>query len=355
MNISEIAKKADVSIATISRALNPDESQKVAPDTLNRIHSLVKKYGYAPNLGAQSMRCSAFRTVGVVLPHFRGIFYTDYYVQVLNGVSDALLDSGYHFKLIMLQSGKFHWDEDNNIIYINSKEADWDKYNFKTAEGVDGLIVAQWPLFFSDTRALQKLNIPCVAVNDPESCRRVNFLTEDSRMGGELAAQYLYSKGHRRIVVLTGISESRESFMRVKGFKAFFDKMKVRTEIIILRGDFHERKAARVVESFYKTTKRKVTAFFCCNDLMAFGVINKLRELGLSCPKDVSVIGYDDDRRAEFFEPPLTTIHVPVYELSKEATLRLVGHLKGEIKQPFYGQTLFPVSLVERGSVAAVR
>ena len=86
---------------------------------------------------------------------------------------------------------------------------------------------------------------------------------------------------------------------------------------------------------------------------MAFGVLEKLRALGIACPGKISVMGYDDERGAQFSRPPLTTIRVPLYEMAKEGTRSLVEHLKqnGHTKKHFIRKTLLPVTLVERGSV----
>ena len=173
-------------------------------------------------------------------------------------------------------------------------------------------------------------------------------------MGGELAARLLYSNGHRKIAILTGFIYSRDSLLRIQGFKSFFKKTGVRAEILLLRGDFQEEKAANLAKA-QLLKKSKISAFFCCNDLMAFGVLKALRDLGLSCPKDVSIVGYDDDLKTQTCTPALTTIRVPLYELVKEGVTRLVRHLDNNKNSFSQGHTIFPVKLIERESVANIR
>ncbi len=329
-----MARKSQFSIATISRVMNPSMRHKVAPKTLNSVDALIKKHGYTPSLAARHLGGASFKTIGVVLPHFPGIFFSDYYTQILSGVADALIKSDYNFKLIMLKS----------------REAKWDKYDFKAGDGVDGLIVTHWSNFFSECSVLEKFKIPCLVLNDPGRSAAVHFAASDNSMGGELAAKYLYAKGHRKIAILAGPSWSSDSHLRIQGFKRFFNKKRIPFSSPILHGDFQEEKAAELTELFLKKNSN-ITAFFCCNDLMACGVLKKLQELGIKCPKDISVMGYDDDRRAELSNPPLTTIHVPLYELAKAGTNSLLLHLKQE-KTEFFQS--FPVHLVERKSVGNI-
>ncbi len=338
MTIYEIAKKAGVSIATISRAMSPQTRGKVSAATLKKIDEIVKKYGYTPNVAARNLGGTSFKTIGVVLPHLKGIFFSDYYTQLLSGVADTLLDTDYHFKMVTLKADNFQWDH----------------YDFRAGEGVDGIIITHWPHFFSSAAALEKLTVPCVVINDPEAGVRVHFASCDNQMGGEIAARYLYSKGHRQVVVLAGPAWSADSRQRIEGFKDFFKRMNAPAKFEVLQGDFQEEKAGALAEAYFRKNDQ-VTAFFCCNDLMAFGVISALKKTGIHCPRDISVMGYDDDRRAESFEPPLTTIRAPHYDLTKEGTRRLLRYLKKEEKEEFFKeQTVFPVELVERQSVQQV-
>ena len=151
MNIYELAKKANVSIATVSRAVNPATRDKVSPETLEKIDALVKKHRYAPDMAARNLSTASYHTIGIILPHDPGIFFNDYYCSILCGIADHLLTTDHRFKMIMLK-----------------QDAKWDKYNFRATEGVDGLIITHWPNFFTDKLVLEKLGVPCVVINDPE-------------------------------------------------------------------------------------------------------------------------------------------------------------------------------------------
>ena len=132
-DIRTIAKAAGVNIATVSRAVNPDTRHKVAEKTLKKIDALVKKLHYTPSLAGRNLRASVFKTIGVIAPHHRGLFWSDYYAGIFNGVADSVIDTDYRFKLIMHKIGEYKWDD----------------YQFRSGEGIDGLIVTHWPKFFS--------------------------------------------------------------------------------------------------------------------------------------------------------------------------------------------------------------
>jgi LacI family transcriptional regulator len=339
LTIYDMSRRTGVSIATVSRALSPDAWNKVAPPTRERIRLVADRVGYTPSLAARQLGGSRSRTIGVVLPHHAGIFFSDYYVKVLAGISDGLLETGYQFKLVMLKPGGM-----------------WDHYQFRSAEGIGGTIMTHWPKFFSCAAVMERLGLPCLVINDPLPWSRVACVCGDNRLGGELAARHLLECGHRRFAVLTGPAWSSDSRLRVEGFRQTVARATSRARITLLQGDFQESTGQRVFAAFLQRHPRPVvSAVFCCNDMMALGVLQALREQGRECPRDLSVVGYDDDARSQSAHPPLTTIRVPMYDIAKAAARQLVRYLnEGDPDQPPAGQTVFPVELVERRSVRSV-
>ena len=340
INIKEIAKKARVSVATISRASNPETRQKVAAKTLKRIDTLIEKYGYTPNLAAKNLRQVTTKTIGVILPYLPGIFYSSYYIHILSGIADSLLDTEYQFKMLLLKEEKRQWDQ----------------YDFESGERVDGLIITHWFKFFSRKAVLEKMNIPIVIINDFDKTVKTQFFYADHFQGGYKVAEYLHAMGHRRIAVVLGPHWSHDSRHRLEGCKAFLASVGISlAPDLIFSADYHEQTAYARAEELLKK-KSRFTAIFCCNDQMAFGVIRKMEELGISCPKDISVVGYDDETRSASFRPPLTTVQVPVYDLARQGTQCLINYLRlpADSAKPLVGQTILPVALVERQSVKKI-
>lgn len=337
VTIYEIAKAAGVSIATISRAMNPQTRHKVSPQVRRVIDGVVAKYSYAPNLAAKGLSSAVFNTIGVVMPHGRGIFLNDYYTRILNGISDELLDTPYRFKLLTLK-------RDNT---------NWSIYDFRGAEGVDGLIICQWRAFFPDKSVVEKLRLPFVIIGDPEPGIESCFVSPDHEQTGEIAAEYLIRNGHRRIALMEGAMKSVDNRLRVRGFKRALARHGVEIDADgILCGDFLEDRAADAARAWLEAQKgRRYTAMFCCNDAMAFGVLQVLRESGLRCPDDLSLIGVDDLTASASCQPPLTSIRMPLSEVARMASKHLLEHLRHRTQSFAQRRILLPVELVERKSV----
>ncbi len=260
----------------------------------------------------------------------------EYYATLLCGIADALLETSYRFKLILLKCG----------------DQKWDRYNFKTAEGVDGLILTHWRALFKDPSVFKKMGIPCVIIGDPEAGVPAHFFSGDQEQGGILAAEHLFRAGHRRFAVVTGGPLSVDSRLRLKGFCDRLAREGIRIpQGNILCGEFQEGPAHEAFKGFLKK-KPEVTAIFCLNDTMAYGVVRAMREEGLSCPGNISVMGFDDDSRAASFDPPLTTVRVPLYAVAREAAGALVSSLEKGVGRKAGGQQrFFPLEVVERKSV----
>jgi len=275
----------------------------------------------------------------VIVPHIPGLFLNDYYNEVLAGVSDALIESEYQFKLVLLKPNG------NN----------WDLHNFKIGQGIDGLIVANWPQFFSDKSIFKRLNLASAIINDNDSNLNTHRVSCDNEAGGRLAAETFFRKGHRFCAVLTGPKWSLDSQQRLKGFKEICKQkgMSLPLELIV-SANYNEHEAAEKMKALVRS-KKKFTALFCLNDAMAIGAMHALKQMGLRCPKDVSVIGFDNEKRSAYQESPLTTLHHPIYEIAKGATQILAGDLdRKKSKRKQFVEQVFPVHLVERKSVATI-
>lgn len=337
--IYDIAKTLGISAATVSRALNPRTRAKVAPATLAEIERLAGSSGYTPNLAARNLRAESFGQVGLLFPHERGTLPSDYYMQILAGASDSLLGTDYGLKL-MLTKGP---------------GAKRDGCSFRTGEGIDGLLLTSWRSIFPDASAFDHLTVPCVIMNSAEKNIRARFVAADHEAGGRMAAEYLWGRGHRHVAVIGGSSGAPDAEARRRGFYRFFEEKKAKASMVpFFDANFEEEKAYGIVPVIFRQNPR-TTAIFCMNDSQAYGVLRRLRELGLKCPGSISVMGYDGETGTAHTDPPLTTVKVPVYALARTAAGDLVRRLKGELSDAeFYASVSLKTELVERASVHAV-
>lgn len=337
LTIKEMAKKAGVSVATISRAMNPETRKKLAQDTLERIDSLVSQYGYTPHQAARHLRKTSTKTIGVVFPYVENIFYSSYYTHILAGVSNFLLDTEYQFKMLLLkqESGR------------------WDHYDFRAGEGVEGLIVTQWFRYYSSKETFNHMNVPCIVINDYEDGVNAQFICVNNWSGGRKAAEFLYTSGHRNIAVISGPDWSRDSQQRLEGFQDYLrSKNCALSSPLIQKGDFDSKQVTSEALEKILQVQPGTTAIFCCNDNIAFMVIDQLKEKGLHCPGQISVMGFDDDFRALHYNPSLTTIQMPVYQLAQEAAKFLLNQLNSDTpRKAVIGKVLIEPQLIERQSV----
>ena len=126
-------------------------------------------------------------TVGVALPYIENIFCSSYYSKILSGVSNRLLNTDVHFRVVLLRDG---------ICY--------DTYDFKEKEGIDAIVLTQWSRFFCDKNIFNLIKIPCAAINDFEEVVDIHFVCEDSELGAKLAAEHIYDYGHRNVGAVIG-------------------------------------------------------------------------------------------------------------------------------------------------------
>ena len=342
LKIKDVAQEIGVSVATISRAMNPETRKKVAVQTLERISQWIHAHGYTPNVAARNLRKDQTKTIGIVYPYLPGIFFSSYYATLLAGISDYLRDAEYQFRLLLLKEDFQRWD----------------RYDFRQGERVDGLILNHWFRYFSDKSVLKGLNLPFVIVNDFDQSFSAQFVYADHVFGGRLAAEHLYALGHRRIGIIAGPTWSHDSRLRIRGVEEYLSEQGIRIDPDrVIKAQFLEQVAYEKVQKIIPLIKKKkITALFCCNDQMAFGAIRRMREEGIRCPQDISVVGFDDEPRAETFYPALTTIHMPVYDLAIKAVQVLVDYLSQSSHSPqkLQGQIILPVSLVVRTSTRAL-
>lgn len=337
IRIVDIAKQAGVHPSTVSRALNPDTRHMISADVVNEIETMARELGYSPNIAAKNLRLQKTKTIGLVFPAFRGMFYNTIFNDVLAGISDFLLETEYNFKIILLKHGSQNWA----------------RYNFKASEGVDGLVVTQWEYLFTE-ELNQEINIPSVFINDYKEGVNAYFVCSDTYNGGRVIADHLYSLGHREVVIMSGPDWSTDAIFRLNGFKDYYREKGIDiSDANIVCADYWEDKAYDATDGLLASNPT-ATAVFCVNDEMAFGVLRRLKEKGISCPEEISVIGYDNRNRNRPSHPSLTSVQDPIYDMAAYGVEQLMQHLMSSRSGgQFKGYKKFPVELIQRESTSS--
>jgi LacI family transcriptional regulator len=329
--IRDVAREADVSVASVSRVLNG--VGVVNEPTRQRVLQAVDVLKYVPHSGARSLSTSRTDTVGVILPDLFGEFFS----ELIRGMDVAARAHGLH--LIVSSS---HDDADEVSAAVRSMRG-----------RVDGLIVLSPYLNAASLTASLAGRTPVLLMNGGAMDAARPSIVIDNRAGAMTAVEHLLSLGRRRIAHISGPSGNLEAEARLAGYAEALAGSGVVAQV--LDGDFTQRSGHRAVTRMLASGKRP-DAIFAANDMMAVGALLALQEAGVRCPEEVAVVGFDDVPIAELVRPALTTLRIDIAGLGKRAVERLVGLIQSPDAAPGDGEPnneILRPTLVVRGSSTA--
>lgn len=349
--IPDVAKRSGVSTATAARALGGYGS--VSPATYQRVLDAANSLGYRPNSLARSMITGTTQTLGVVLADIENPFF----YRALRGITDTARSRGYDVVLVNTDE-----DEDNE-----------DKALSILAERrVDGLIIC--PANADDRSHLTDLiaaGMPVVLLDRHVPGLAADMVGLDNRQAAAEATRCLVDHGHTRIAIVTGGPQSIEPRLRRPGMRGVqnisgttmgsraagyrdvlvANGIEIRPEYLSSNG-FRRDDATAATKAFMELPEPP-TAILAFDSVLSLGVLLGLRELGLRCPDDVSLIGFDDAEWTEVVTPPMSVVRQPVYQIGAKACELLLDRVAGTDRRPT--QHRLKGRLIERDSVAAPR
>jgi len=310
--IKDVARQANVSVATVSRVLNG--TAPVREETRQRILDAARELRFTPNASARSLSTRRTTALGVVLPDLHGEFFS----ELLRGIDRVAQQHGRH----LLVSSSHH---DSHGI----AEA------LRAMHGrVDGLVVMAPDVAADALGAALPHNLPTVLLNcapatladvDPQ---RVRLLSVDNHGGAVAMVRHLARVGHERIAFIGGAAHNADARERRRGYLEAMQSLALATPPSYLqRGDFSEDVGWRAAQSLIAESPRP-TAIFAANDMMAIGAMRAIREHGLDVPRDIAVAGFDDVPTARYISPPLTTVRVDVEALGARAVTLLLDRMR---------------------------
>ncbi|MGV3548690.1 LacI family DNA-binding transcriptional regulator [Rhizobium sp.] len=320
VTIHDLAKAAGVSVSTVSKALN--DNGRMADVTRERIKRIAREIGFRPNALARGLLSNRSFTVGLLTNDTYGRFT----LPVMAGISEALVDHGVSVFLCAIEDdpalGKIHVD------------AMLDKQ-------VDGIIATGKRIDKSLPVDLAGLPVPVVYAFTKGADDSVTFTSDDGH-GAELATQWLLDLGRRRLVHITGPESFASVVERTEAFHAVAG-----ADAPVMHGAWSEDWGHDAIDRIWKAGGERPDGIFCGNDQIARGVVDALRERGVTVPTDVSVIGFDNwEIMAQQTRPPLTTIDMNLRELGREAGLTVLALAEGKAIEP--GVRRLPCRLVVR-------
>ncbi|WP_216322156.1 LacI family DNA-binding transcriptional regulator [Deinococcus aestuarii] len=328
--IKDVARRANVSTATVSRVLNGQHW--VAEETRATVLKAVQDLNYKPNAIARSLMQAQTKTLAIIFPNVSDMFSG----TVLSGVEDAAHARG--FSVIVCKTG-------------GGYERTLDYLQLLAEKRVDGIIFASEVLRREYASFIQKLRIPLVVFSGESADPDIPTIRCDDRQAAYTATAYLISQGHERIGLLYGgAHETPEQNGRVLGFhEAHRDHgLAVEPGQVLLMNGF-AFKDGQAGGTALLGQARGLTAIFASSDELALGVMSAARTKGIRVPDDLSVMGFDDLPLAEMSLPPLTTVRQPLYGMGRRAATLLLDHIQ-DIRK-LEGHVAFPTTIVERQSV----
>ncbi len=299
VKLTDIASKLDLSLTTVSRALN--DFSDVSLKTKERVKRAAKEMGYVPNRMAQNLAMKKSHLISLLYDDYReSISYQSFTFEVIAGIRSYFGNTPY----------------DLIIIPENAKGKNRESLkNICLSRRVDGLFVVGIRTDDSYITELKEDFIPAVIIDYRLTGRKISYIESDNIKGCRLAVDYLVSKGHRNIAFINGHNFAAVSPIRFDGYRTALEKNRIPfNPELTIESDYTEeggfRSAKKLLES-----KRKFSAIFAASDLMAVGAIKALKEENYRVPEDVAVIGFDDVFFAEYSHPGLTTVRQHKFEM----------------------------------------
>ena len=327
-NIYEVAELAGVSLATVSRVINP--GVKVSEKTRQKVLSAMKQLGYQPNSIAQSLATRSSNSVGVLVSELHGPFYG----AMLSAIEETLRGAG-KFVLVAASHSK--------------EEQEREAIRFLVSRNCDAVIVHVEKLPDKFLVEHNQKSTPLVVVN-----RKVRGLADrcfslNNELGGYLAAQSLLRLKHKKIAYISGPLDFVDAQQRLQGHKRALAEAGVKFDARLLHeGDYHETGGSDALTHLFDT-KVPFSAVICANDDMAAGAMAAAHERGLRLPDELSIVGFDDAPISRYVYPKLSTVHYPITDMSHMAARWVLKNVY--LQDTPNVQQMFEPRFIERDSV----
>lgn len=335
--IIDVAKKAQVSVATVSRVVNGN--YPVKDSTRHKVLEAIRDLKYIPNIQARELNTQRSSIIGIIVPSL----FNTFFAEVVNGIESFTASSGYSLLLT--------YTKDNPI----SEKRCMNELLMRNVSGIIN-ISPNTEKVASDFFDQIAERMPMVFINSYVKRPAISYVNNDEQIGTKIALEYLISLGHKNICFIRGDRSDSYEFKQ-NAYEEIMKKMhNFREDYILNIGagnsiETVELTAEKVVETLQE--KKEITAIFSCNDLMGIGAVNGCHRLGIKVPQDMSVMGFDNILLSNFIEPKLTTMDQNMMTLGWTAASLLMEKIANENKTS--RQVVLQNTLVLRDTTAACR
>lgn len=332
--LRDVAQQAGVHPATASRALNPQTRSLVNEETASRVIKVAEQLGYRPNPIARSLKTARSGTVGLVIPDLTNPLFP----PIVRGIEDVLGPAGYSAWIVNTD---------------NDPERERSQIDSLRSRQVEGLIVATARLQHPLLDELHAQGMKMVLINRRLATGDVPSVTPDDASGTAMAVKHLVDLGHRRIAHIAGPQDTSTGLVRYRSYRESLRDHGLDDDPALVAhcSYWTEEQGARALRELLDSG-REFTAVLAGNDLLALGCYDVCEERGISCPADLSIMGFNDMPFIDKLRPPMTSVRVPHYEVGSEAARMLIETLDDPDRHP--RSVLLPLTLMVRQSTAAV-
>ncbi len=323
VSIEDVARLAGVSITTVSRVINKFPSVK----TKNRakVQEVIKELKFQPSVFAQRLATGKSNVIALVVPRYEGMFYSFYVLELLRSI--GTLCQALKLDLLLALA---------------------DARALLNLKGASGVIFAD---IIGNRQQLEDIvasGVPCVVINNLVEDLEVNCIAVDNAGGAEAAVSYLISLGHKKIAHITGDLITQAATQRLEGYKRALKKNNIAVnDRYIFKTDYSRGQARLAAEKILNDTD-PATAVFTASDSMALETMAVARETGRQIPKDLSIIGFDDNPSGLYGPVALTTVRQPLIKMGEES-VKLLSAIMGQ-KKVKPQKIILPAELVVRES-----
>lgn len=329
VSIKDVARLAGVSITTVSRVINKFPTVKEKHKI--KVLDAIKQLNFKPSVFAQRLATGHSNVIALVIPRYEGIFYSFYALELIRGIGTLC-------EVLKLDL----------LLHLTDERS---SFNFR---GVGGVIFSD---IIGNEHQLKETiaqNIPSIVINHYTDDPQVNCIAVDNVGGAQEAVNYLIGLGHKKIAHITGDLITQAATQRLEGYKKALKKNNIPlNENYIFKTDYSHGQARQAAEKLIKMNDPP-TAVFVASDAMALEVISAVKESGKEVPRDLSVIGFDDNPSGLYGAVSLTTVRQPLVKMAQEAVKELNALINSK-KKVAAKKILLPAELVIRESCLPLR
>lgn len=327
ITIYDVAREANVSMATVSRVVNGNPNVK--PSTRKKVLATIERLGYRPNAVARGLASKKTTTVGVIIPDISSIFFS----ELARGIED--IATMYKYNIILSNSDR-------------NKEKEFRLLNNMLEKQVDGILFMGGHVTKEYEEQFLSSSVPIVlaaAYDETGSFPSVNINYEEAAYE---ATKFLIDSGHHKVAFINGFEDVRTNRLKYEGYVRGLKEASMEiNEDYIVKGEYTYEAGVEGIKKILSLDE-KITAVFVASDELALGVIHGIQDLGLKVPDDIEVFGFNNTRIATMVRPTLTTINQPMYDIGAVAMRLLTKYMnKEEVEEK---KVILPHRIIERNS-----